>query len=255
VAKQTKETQAKMTQAKAKEENVAQTNALQVKKVNLEGKDVGTVAVKSELASATACNQLVKDYIVALRANARQWSAHTKGRSDVNHSTKKPHAQKGTGRARQGSLAATQYKGGGRPFGPKHKFDQHTKVNQKAKQSAIRSLIAEKISSNQFIVLDSTEMAEPKTKQIQNFLDACNLPGKTLFLAEGSFVDVSVEDVIHRFMIPTDKHEIFARSIRNIPNACFKLVSSMNGYDVILANHIVITEPALQELQNWLVKG
>lgn len=251
MAKQTKESnQTKQPKAKA-----SQPDAQQVRKVNLEGKDLGHIAVASELANATACSQLVKDYIVALRANARQWSAHTKGRSDVNHSTKKPHAQKGTGRARQGSLAATQYKGGGRPFGPKAKSDQHVKINQKAKQSAIRSLIAEKINANQFIVLQTPDMQEPKTKQIQNFLDACKLEGKTLFLGEGSFVDVSVEDVIQRFMIPTDKHDILARSVRNIPNAVFKLVSSVSGYDVILANHIVILEPALQELQNWLVKG
>jgi len=227
----------------------------QVKKVNLQGKEVGKVAVSEEIATAQANSQLIKDYIVALRENARQWNAHTKGRSDVNHTTKKPHAQKGTGRARQGSLAATQYKGGGRPFGPKTKYDQHVRINQKEKQAAIRSLLAEKISANQFLVLENPQITDPKTKTIQSFMDACNLSGKTLFLGEGSFVDVSVEDVIHRFMIPTDKHEIFVKSVRNIPNACFKLVSNMSGYDVILANHIVITESAFKELQDWLAQG
>lgn len=227
----------------------------QVKKVNLQGKEVGNVAVSDELANATAHSQMVKDYIVALRANARSWSANTKGRSEVNHSTKKPHAQKGTGNARQGSLAATQYKGGGRPFGPKTKYDQHVRINKKEKQAAIRSLIAEKINQKQFVVLENPEMREAKTRQIQSFLDACELPGKTLFLGEGSFVDVRVEDALHRFMIPTDKHELFAKSIRNIPNAYFKLVSNMSGMDVILANHIVITEAAFKELQDWLVRG
>jgi len=224
-------------------------------KVNLKGEKIGTVAVSEMLVSAEANTQMIKDYIVALRANARQWNANTKGRSEVNHSTKKPHAQKGTGNARQGSLAATQYKGGGRPFGPKTKYDQHVRINKKERQAAIRALIADKINAEQFYVLDSSEMSQPKTREVQNFMDACNLPGKTLFLAEGSFVDVTVDDVSHRFMIPTDKHEIFAKSIRNIPNACFKLVSTVSGYDVILANHIVITEAAFNELQDWLVKG
>ncbi len=225
----------------------------QIKKVNLQGKEVGNIAVSDKLANAQAHSQLIKDYIVALRANARQWNANTKGRSEVNHSTKKPHAQKGTGNARQGSLAATQYKGGGRPFGPKTKYDQHVRMNRKEKQAAIRSLIADKIQANQFVVIESSEMKAPKTREIQDFMDKCNLSGKTLFLGEASFVEVTVDDVVHRFMIPCDKHEIFAKSIRNIPNACFKLVSNISGYDVLLANHIVITEAAFNELQNWLV--
>src|SRR5256885_151263 len=114
-----------------------------LKKFSLDAKETGTVEVADALATAQVNSQLVKDYIVALRANARQWSANTKGRSEVNHSTKKPHAQKGGGRSRQGSLAAPQYKGGGRVFGPKPKFDQHVKINQKERRSAIRALIGE----------------------------------------------------------------------------------------------------------------
>lgn len=233
------------TQGKAQQVNLA--------KVNLKGEEIGKVAVSEQLSHAQANSQMVKDYLVALRANAREWNANTKGRSEVNHSTKKPHAQKGTGNARQGSLAATQYKGGGRPFGPKTKYDQHVRINKKERQSAIRSLLADKIQANQFVVLATPEMSQPKTRQIQDFMDACNLPGKTLFLGESSFVDVTVEDTVHRFMIPTDKHDVFVKSVRNIPNACFKLVSTLNGYDVILANHIVITEAAFNELQDWLV--
>lgn len=238
------------TQGKAQQESM-----VNLPKVNLKGEEIGKVQVSGILANAQANSQMIKDYIVALRANARQWNANTKGRSEVNHSTKKPHAQKGTGNARQGSLSATQYKGGGRPFGPKTKYDQHVRINKKERQAAIRSLIADKIQANQFYVLDSSEMAQPKTREIQNFMDACNLPGKTLFLGEGSFVDVTVDETVHRFMIPCDKHEVFAKSLRNIPNACFKLVSTISGYDVILANHIVITEAAFGELQDWLVKG
>lgn len=239
----------------ATQTKVNQEPIVNLPKVNLKGESIGKVAVSEQLSCAEANSQMVKDYIVALRANQRGWNANTKGRSEVNHSTKKPHAQKGTGNARQGSLAATQYKGGGRPFGPKTKYDQHVRINKKERQAAIRSLIADKINAGQFYVLDSTEMSLPKTRDIQNFMDACNLPGKTLFLGEASFVNITVDDVVHNFMIPSDKHEIFARSLRNIPNACFKLVSTISGYDVILANHIVITEAGFNELQNWLVKG
>ena len=88
----------------------------------------------------------------------------------MSHSTKKPHPQKGTGRARQGSLAATQYKGGGRPMGPKPKFDQHVKINKKEKRAAIRALLAEKIREGKVAVLENFEMESPKTKSLSEFL-------------------------------------------------------------------------------------
>lgn len=115
-----------------------------LKKYDLNGKVLGEVTIAEDLLNEPANSQMIKDYIVALRANKRQWSANTKGRSEVNHSTKKPHPQKGTGRARQGSLAAPQYKGGGRVFGPKPKFDQHVRINKKERRLAIRYLVAEK---------------------------------------------------------------------------------------------------------------
>ena len=104
----------------------------------------------SELIDAEANSQMIKDYIVALRANARQWSANTKTRSEVKHTTKKPHPQKGQGRARHGSLVGPQYRGGGRVFGPKPKFDQHVRVNQKERKAAIRFLLAEKLKENAY---------------------------------------------------------------------------------------------------------
>lgn len=227
----------------------------QVRKFNLQGEKVGVVAVDKRLAESQANSQLIKDYIVAIRANARQWSANTKGRSEVNHSTKKPHAQKGGGRARQGRLSAPQYKGGGRVFGPKPKFDQHVRINQKEKHAAIRALIGEKIRQNRFIVLEAQEIVEPKTRVMGSFIDKCDLQGRVLFLGEGSFVDINVEDVIHRFSTPTDKHNNMIKSIRNIPRASFKLVSNISGYDVMCAGSIVILESALEELQEWLLKG
>ncbi len=120
-----------------------------IKKFDLTGKEKGQVTVKDEVLERGANSQMIKDYIVALRANARQWSAHTKSRSEVSHSGQKPHPQKGTGRARQGYLGAPQYKGGGRVGGPRAKFDQHVSINRKEKRAAIRFLLAEKIQNNQ----------------------------------------------------------------------------------------------------------
>lgn len=225
-----------------------------LKVFNIEGKEVGELEVDSAFAEAQANSQVVKDYIVALRANARQWSANTKGRSEVKHTTKKPHPQKGGGRARQGSLAAPQYKGGGRVFAPKPKFDQHVKINKKEKIAAIRSIIGEKIRNNNVRVLDSTEVAAPKTKVVSHFLDQQKLTGRrVLFVGEGAFHEFEIYDVVEKFSVAADTHHNFIKSMRNIPKASFSLAKNVNGYDLLLADEIVLTEKALVEWQEWLI--
>lgn len=223
-----------------------------LKKYNLEGKQVGQVQVHEALLNAEANGQMIKDYIVALRANARQWSANTKTRSEVNHTTKKPHPQKGGGRARQGSLAAPQYKGGGRVFGPRPKFDQHVRINKKQRQAVIRYLISEKIRDNKLHIIENTDMENPKTKSIISLLDNMKAEGRVLFLGEGSHAVIELGDVQHKIAIPALQHEMFIRSLRNIPTVGFALAKSINGYDVTLAHEIIVTEAAFNEIQEWL---
>lgn len=223
-----------------------------LKKYNLAGKATGDVTVNKHLAEAEANGQSIKDYIVAIRANARQWSANTKTRSEVNHTTKKPHPQKGQGRARHGNLVGPQFRGGGRVFGPKPKFDQHVKINQKERKAAIRYLLAEKIKDNRLWVIEDIEMKEPKTKTVADFLKELNTRGKTLFLGDSTFVEVETEGKKQRVTVSSDKHEHFIKSIRNLPRADFKLASNVSGYDVVAAGNIVVTEAALDELNQWL---
>lgn len=202
-----------------------------LKKYTLAGKQVGEVTVEDDLADVSANLQMIKDYIVAIRANARQWSASTKGRSEVNHSNKKPHPQKGTGRARQGSLASPQYKGGGRVFTPRPKFDQHVRINRKEKRLAIRHLIAEKVKESAVHVLQYKPLKAPKTKDVAKFLDSLKLSGKrVLFLYEG---DESID------------YENFFKSMRNIPKVSFLHVPNINGYELLLSQDLVVLEPAL----------
>ena len=223
-----------------------------LKKYNLEGKELGNVKVDKAFIDAEANSQMVKDYIVALRANARQWSANTKTRSEVSHSTKKPHPQKGGGRSRQGMLSAPQYKGGGRVHGPRPKFDQHVKINKKERKAAIRFLLGEKIRENKILVLDNTHMKEPQTKTIAGFLKACGVTKRVLFLGEGSFDEVKTEGEKKKVSIHSNKHDNFIKSIRNLQKTDFSIASNVNGYDVLIAHDIVITEPALKELTEWL---
>jgi len=225
-----------------------------LKKFNLDGKEVGTVEVAEPLHEAAVNSQLVKEYITALRRNARQWSANTKGRSEVNHSTKKPHAQKGGGRSRQGSLAAPHYKGGGRVFTPKPKFDQHIRMNAKEKRSVIRALIGEKLRDERVVILDHSEMNEPKTKRINSFFKAVTKGRRVLMLTEGSFDEVDVEGKKTKVSIRSNAHENLKLSLQNIPGAEYRLVQNVSGYDVIVAHDLVITETALTELYEWLLK-
>lgn len=223
-----------------------------LKKYNLAGEEVGTVEVSEILFEAEANGQMIKDYIVALRTNARQWSANTKTRAEVNRSKKKPHPQKGGGRARQGMRSAPQYKGGGRVFGPRPKFDQHVRINKKERRAAIRSLFGEKLRAGRVIILDEMAMAAPKTKVVAAFLEQHELNKRTLFLGESNLANVEFEGSLFEFNVSSDKHENLSKSIRNIPRIEFTLATNVSGYDLIVANDLVVTEQALQQLVEWL---
>lgn len=209
-----------------------------IKKLDLSGKEIGHLTVKDDLLNQEANSQMIKDYIVALRANARQWSAHTKSRAEVNHSGQKPHPQKGTGRARQGYLGAAQYKGGGRVGGPRAKDSFHVSINRKEKRAAIRHLLAEKISGGQMVILDAGAMKGPKTKKVADFLKELELFGKkVLFVAEKS---------------EAKKDAHFIKSMRNIPKAEFMLIQNVSGYDVVSHRHIIVMDAASDRLVKML---
>ena len=223
-----------------------------LKKYNLKGEQLGDVAVEETFLNVEANSQMIKDYIVAIRENARQWSASTKTRAEVKATNKKPHPQKKLGRARQGSLVSPQFKGGGVVFGPKPKFDQHVRINKKERRLAIRKLMSEKMLDGQAIVLEDDTLGAPETKTVAGFIKALDLKGKTLFLSNSQFDEVEGEGKVNRVTVSSDKHDNFAKSIRNIPNTAFALASNVSGYDVTWARNIVITEKALPELKAWL---
>jgi large subunit ribosomal protein L4 len=224
-----------------------------LKKYNLSGQEIGSVEVSDSLANAEVNGQLIKDYIVALRANARQWSANTKTRAEVCHSTKKPHPQKGGGRARQGSLAAPQYKGGGRVHSPRPKFDQHVRINRKERLAAIRCLLGEKIRTNKVKIVENYSLDAPKTKMVASFLANTGISGRTLFLGEGNYVDIGVDGIPHNVSVQTTQYDNFILSLRNIPKTEFSLAKNINGYDVLVAGELVLTEAALKEITDWLL--
>ncbi len=207
-----------------------------LKTYDMKGKEVGDVNVDDKLLDVSANSQMIKDYLVALRHNRRQWSANTKGRSEINHSNAKPHPQKGTGRARQGTIKATQYKGGATVFGPKPKFDQHVRINRKERRLAIHFLLAEKIKEGNVRVLKLETLKEAKTKQIAELLKGIGINGKKILFLSGT----SVKEKESRTQ--------FYLSMRNIPRTSFMPVEGISGYDVINTQELIVVDSALDQL-------
>ena len=195
--------------------------------------------VENPFAMQDISSQMIKDYLVALRYNARQWSANTKTRAEVNHTTRKPHKQKGTGSARQGSLAAPQYKGGGRVFGPKPKFGVYKKVNRKEKQQVIRGLLSQKIEKGNVLVVEDRWFEDafdkPKTKHVVELLNKMEIPSSSRVLF-----------VMHQ---DEEKNSSFRKSARNLPASLCTTALTLNGYDIVVSRYIIVAQSALQELQ------
>jgi large subunit ribosomal protein L4 len=209
-----------------------------LKKYDLNGKEVGVIQVDDAMLQATSHPQSVKDYLVAIRKNARQWSASTKTRAEINRTGRKPHPQKGQGRSRQGDLAAPQYKGGGIVFGPKPKFDMHVRINKKERRSAVRSMIVQKIKENRVHVLCKGAFNEPKTKIVAAFFDKLQAADRRILVLGES--KASNEEM-------GNPHIHFMKSMRNIPKKEYSLVPQMNGYSLALAQDLVVLESALDE--------
>jgi len=218
-----------------------------LRKFNLEGEQVGEVPLQEQLLKAVANPQMVKDYLVALRANLRQWSANTQTRSEVNRTKKKPYAQKGTGRARQGFLGAPQYRGGGRVFGPRPKFDQHVRINQKERRAAVRSLLVEKLAEDRVCLLQLDDLVEPKTRRFTSFLERAKIEGRRILFVDGAAgVGEDASALIRRRLV--------GLSLRNIPFVNFMPLISVSGYDVALHDQLIVLDDgvALQELMTLL---
>lgn len=214
-----------------------------IKKYDLQGNEIGEISVEEELLKSVANTQSIKDYIVAIRKNKRQWSANTKGRKEVKCTKAKPFKQKGLGRARQGFLAAPQYRGGGIVFGPKPKFNQHVKINKKERRRAIQQLIIDKIQDNRIHVLDLQGNSPEKTKDMVKLFKGLKVEKRALILAE---TQASLES--------KNEYEKLFLCMRNVPKKEFGYFQNANGYDLSVAQDIIILEPAVDELLAMLGK-
>ena len=193
---------------------------------NQEAKVVKTVELSDAVFGIEPNQQAIYDAVLVYQAGLRQGTHSTKTRAFVSGTGKKPYRQKGTGRARQGSTRATQFRGGAIAFGPQPRKD-NLKMNRKVRRLALRSALSEKNLNDNLTLIDNLSFDEIKTKKAVALLDAFGFDRKTLFVADPS------EDFDNAYM-----------SMRNIPNAVVVTVPSLNVYDIVNADKIVFTEAA-----------
>ncbi len=193
---------------------------------NQEAKVVKTVELSDAVFGIEPNQQAIYDAVLVYQAGLRQGTHSTKTRAFVSGTGKKPYRQKGTGRARQGSTRATQFRGGAIAFGPQPR-KYNLKMNRKVRRLALRSALSEKNLNDNLTLIDNLSFDEIKTKKAVALLDAFGFDRKTLFVADPS------EDFDNAYM-----------SMRNIPNAVVVTVPSLNVYDIVNADKIVFTEAA-----------
>ena len=202
--------------------------------VNLAGEKVKDITLNPEVFGIEPNQQVIFDAIVMQRASMRQGTHDVKNRREVRGGGRKPYRQKGTGRARQGSIRATQFRGGGIPFGPtprKYLF----KINRKVRRLALRSALSLKTQSENLTVLDSIKFDEIKTKEFTKVMEAFNFDRKVLFV-----VDLD-EDFHNAYM-----------SMRNLPYAAMTTAEGINVYDIMDANKLVLTKAAAKKIEEVL---
>ena len=195
---------------------------------NMEGSVVGSLELNERVFAAPINEHLLHMAVVSQLANKRQGTQSAKTRSEVSGGGKKPWRQKGTGHARQGSTRAPQWTGGGVVFAPKPR-DYSIKMNKKEKAAAIRSALTSRVNENKFYVLDELKLDEVKTKKMVAVLN--NLK------------------VNKALVVTAEKDDNVVLSSRNIPTVRAAFTSTINVYDILKYDTIVITKDAVAKLE------
>lgn len=196
---------------------------------NTEGKQVGEIDLKDEIFGAEVNQPLLHQAVQVYLANQRQGTQSAKTRAEVRGGGRKPWRQKGTGRARQGSIRSPQWTGGGVVFAPKPR-DYSQRLPKKMRRQAMLSALSSKAANNEIMVLDSLVMDRPKTAFISAMLKNLNVDKKVLIVVKGG-------------------DEVVAKSARNIPGVKTAFAGSLNVYDILKYDTFLITRDAVQEVE------
>ena len=195
---------------------------------NMEGKEVGTMELNDAVFGVKINDHLVHLAVVRQLANNRQGTQKAKTRSEVSGGGRKPWRQKGTGHARQGSTRAPQWTGGGVVFAPTPR-DYSLKMNKKERRAALKSVLTSKVQENKLIVLEDLKLDEIKTKAMQNVLNNLNVSKAMVVLA--------------------DNDQNVVLSARNIPDVITALPSTINVYDVLKYNTLILTKASAAAIE------
>ena len=195
---------------------------------NMEGKEVGTIELNDAVFGVEVNEHLVHMAVVQQLANNRQGTQKAKTRSEVSGGGRKPWRQKGTGHARQGSTRSPQWTGGGVVFAPVPR-DYSFKINKKEKRAALKSVLTSRVLDNKLIVVDELKFDEIKTKKFQAVLDNLKVKKALVVIA--------------------DNDEKITMSARNIPTVKTALVNSINVYDILKGDTLVLTKDAVAKIE------
>jgi large subunit ribosomal protein L4 len=191
----------------------------------------GELELSPAIFGAPVNTAVMHQALIRQLANARQGTHDTKTRTEVRGGGKKPWRQKGTGRARQGSIRAPQWTGGGIAHGPQPR-SHDLRVNKKMKRGALRSALSDALGSGKLAIVDGLEFDEPKTKRAAEILAALDLRGRVLLVLPGPTDDGAVE-----------------RSFRNLPEIRMAYARSLGVYEVLAADRVLFTQAALDALE------
>ena len=197
-----------------------------------DGSQNGTVDLNADVFGIEPNEHAMFDAILRQRASLRQGTHAVKNRSAVRGGGKKPWRQKGTGRARQGSIRSPQWRGGGIVFGPTPR-SYNFSLPRKVRQLAIKSALSQKVADNKFVVVDALSFESPKTKEFSAVLNSLNVAEKTLLVLD-------------------KENENAALSARNLANVTVTDAQNVNILDVVNNDKLVITQSALSQVEEVL---
>ena len=199
-----------------------------VKVFNMSGSEVGSIDLNDDIFAVEVNEHVMHQAVVQYLANQRQGTQSALTRAEVRGGGRKPWRQKGTGRARQGSIRAPQWTGGGVVFAPKPR-DYSFKLNKKVKRLALKSALTTKVNEGSFVVIDELSFKEAKTKEFAAVLKNVNVDKALVVLEDGN------------------KNAVL--SARNIPSVKTASVNTINVYDIIKYDSMVVTKAAVEKMQ------
>ena len=202
--------------------------------LNQSGEKVRDLVLNDEIFGIEPNTQVIYDVVNCQRAAMRQGTHDVKNRSEVRGGGRKPFRQKGTGRARQGSIRAPQWRGGGVVFGPTPR-SYSFKLNRKVKQLGLKSVLSYKVQENELVAVEAIKFEEIKTKNFIKFLENINVEGKTMVVC--SEAELTVEAVL---------------SASNLPNVFLAPATNASVYEILCYKNLVLTEGAISYYEEAL---